>query len=496
MHTKTSGTATRCAVMMAGLLAMGSAFADNWMAQIGGLGAEDVFDLTETSDQRLCATGTFSGTAHFGAADRQVTLRAEVAQDVYVACFSAEGTLDMAVQFGGDISDQPRAIAALPGGDIVITGYFLDTFGAGGSKALTASGGADIFLIRLNSAGEAVWSRRFGGSFADKGNALAITPDGDILLAGNFQNELAYENGGETHEIKSAGERDAFVFRIDSLGNVLWAESFGGSGHDEASRVIAGPGGDVYIAGTFEGTASLADGAGVMSAAHGEDAFLIALDADGQLNWSHQISSANREYVSGLVADERGDLYISGNFLGKLDPPNGVALNSAGGTDIFLMKFDATGKQVWSRRVGGAENEESFDLAVSAGQELMLSGHFQGDIDLPIMGKLIKLKSSGMGNPDGLILTFDSQGQYRQAATAAGDGVETVFTITALQGGGVATAGFFNQEVTLLIDGLSKLVRRGNTDVFVVRVAGSNFRTALDAKDIRINRRPGTLSAR
>jgi len=159
-------------------------------------------------------------------------------------------------------------------------------------------------------------------------------------------------------------------------------------------------------------------------------------------------------------------------------------------------QFDAAGKWQWSRRVGGTENEESFDLAVSADHKLILSGHFQGDFELPVRGKLVKLKASGMGNPDGLILTFDSEGQYSQVITATGEGVETVFTVTSLQDGGVASAGFFNQEVTLHVDGLSKLIKRGNTDVFVARVVGSNLITAAGTDAIRLRQHLGATPGR
>lgn len=458
------------AALVMGNLASGAASANNWMAQIGGLGAEVVFDLTETSDGRLCATGTFSNDTLFGAADHQVTLHADTIQDIYVACYANDGKLETAVQFGADISDQPRAIAALPDGDILITGYFLNRFGAGKSGTLVAEGGADIFLTRLDRNGEEVWSRKFGGSFADNGNALAVTADGDILLAGNFQDAITYKSGDEIHEITSAGSRDAFVFRLNDDGEILWAESFGGKGRDEASRVVAADDGSIIIAGTFEDTAMVGRSTGKMTSRGGTDAFLIAFSAEGQLAWSRQIGSANREYVSGLVTDGQGNLFLSGNFLDTLILPDGSDLRSAGSTDAFLLRFGSDGEQHWARRIGGDEIDESFDLAITEGRELLMSGHFQGDIEIPVANAKVLLRSSGKGNPDGFIMTFDTNGNHGQAITAAGDGVETLFAVAALRGGGIAAAGFFNKEVSIVADGLVKLTKRGKTDVFLARM--------------------------
>ena len=474
MRRKSSVLAIGAVIMIVSWLPHESAGADNWMAHIGGTGAEVVFDLVETADGRLCATGTFSESAIFGDGEREITLQADLIQDLYLVCYTHDGKLETAIQFGADISDQPRAIGSFANGDILLTGYFLNRLGAGKSATLKADGGADIFLTRLNRKGEEVWSRKFGGSFADNGNALAITPDGDILLAGNFQDVITYDIAGETHKITSAGSRDAFVFRLDGEGNILWAESFGGTGRDEANRVVAGKDGSVVIAGTFEDTAMVGQRTAKMTSHGYADAFLIAFDANGEVRWSRQIAGSNREYVSGLVADSVGNLFLSGNFLDELQLPDGRSLTSQGSADIFLLRFNAEGDQQWARRVGGIDNDESFDLAITPGRELLLSGHFQGEIDIPVDDASVVLQSSGTGNPDGFILTFDTNGKHGHAITAAGDGVETMFAVAALQGGGIASAGFFNKEVAIVEDGLVKLEKRGKTDVFLARMARRN----------------------
>lgn len=475
-----SRPASRCCALLicAALSASQAVQAESWMTQIGGAGPEVVFDLAEVPDGRLCATGTFSSTALFGEESEQVSLRAAEAQDIYLACFKPEGRLAWAVQFGGDISDQPRAIAVLPDGDILLAGHFLNDFGVGQQKTLRARGSADMFLFRIDRAGSPVWSRRFGGSFADSASSLAVAANGDILLAGNFQDSMFLDVAGERREMVSDGGRDAFVMRLDTNGTVLWAERFGGDGRDEASRVAADAAGNVYIAGTFENYASTGQGNGELVARENEDAFLISFDGGGRLNWSRQLAGAGREYVSGLATDAQGNVYASGNFSGNISFPAGVSLHSQGGSDIFLLKLDADGNQLWARRIGGARDDESFDLALTGDEGVVVSGHFHSEISLPLDGGGLILPAPADGNSDGLLIVLDNEGNYRNAITAVGDGVATMFTIAALQGGGIASAGFFNKEVKVAIDGLRTLVKRGETDVFLLKTDTGGYRPA------------------
>ncbi len=452
---------------------------DAWLAQIGGLGPEIVFDLAETSDGRLCATGTFFNQAEFGSGERKVALQAEHTQDIYLACYDHAGQLDQALQFGTRRGDESRAIAALPGGDVLITGYFAHEFGAGRSAATAASGGADIFLSRINPQGEEVWTRRFGGKFADNGTALAVAPDGSILLAGNFQDIFMFPVGGKTRKLVSAGGRDAFVLKLNPAGEVLWGRSFGGPSRDEALRVAHGADGRVLLGGVFVGEAGLAASDSARLIALGNaDAFLLAFEADGELAWSRHIAGRNREHVSGLASDSTGNVYITGNFLETIILPDGRSLESRGSSDIFLLRFDREGGLQRADQLGGPEVDEVFDLDISATDELLLSGYFQGSSNFAPDDAEHLLNSSGVGNSDGFILALDANGQVLSSTQAAGEGVEMAFAVTALKDGGIATAGLFNRDLDLSLKGQAKLSKRGKTDVFLARLGPGKTQAA------------------
>lgn len=440
-----------------------------WIAQIGGLGPEIVFDITETDDQRICATGTFYNTTEFGAGERTLELTADEIQDIFLACYDEKGRLESAVQFGAELGDEPRAIAALPGGDVVITGYFAHSFGAGKSATISTENNPEIFLSRLAPGGKEVWTRRIGGRLADIGNALAVTPAGNIFLAGSFQDVLLYEAGDKTQKLVSAGNRDAFVLKLTPDGEAIWGRRFGGAGRDEAQKIAIGVDGRVFVAGSFRDEASLDDGQAVMSAAGNTDAFLIAFEDNGDFAWSKQVAGSNREHVSGLVTSQDGHVYMSGGFLQSIVLPNGEGLESAGSSDIFLMGFNQEGTQLWGHRLGGEQVDDALDLAITQRGTLLLAGYFQGRADFAPGPREYFLDPFTQGNSDAFLVELDADSSVISAIRAGGAGVEMAFAVVALANGDIAASGLFNQNIAFGPGGLEELQKRGKTDAFLVR---------------------------
>lgn len=451
---------------------------NTWVAQMGGLSPEVVFDIAETSDGRLCALGTFQNTAKFGDGNQEVSLTAEHIQDIFLSCYEADGRLSTVVQFGTRLGDEPRAIAALPGGDVVITGYFANTFGSGRSASSTASGSPDIFLSRINREGKEVWTHTFGGRLADSGNSLAVTEEGQILLAGSFQDIMMFEAGGKTSKLVSNGNRDAFVLKIDASGEVLWGRAFGGSQRDEAQRVASGKDGQVLVAGTFKDSAKMSgvDSAS-MTALGAADAFLLALDQGGDLVWSKQVAGKNSERVGGLGSDSQGRIYLVGSFLQMVVMPNGESLQSAGSTDIFVASFNYHGDQLWAGRLGGEQVDDVLDATISGEDTLLLAGYFQGAADFSADASEFMLQSTAEGNSDLFLAELDDKAALRSALRLGGEGVEMAFAVSALADGGIAASGLFNHDLDVGVTRITPIHKRGKTDVFLARLNPKDFDT-------------------
>src|SRR4029453_7945341 len=132
--------------------------------------------------------------------------------------------------------------------------------------------------------GEHVWSQVLGGATDQRVEALALTPGGDILVAGTFTTEI-FIDGVRHPETVDALAEDAFIACLaGDDGHRKWSKTFGGASAQRARAISVDPDGDVFLAGDFvegidiEGTWVPGFGPGTGSS----DVFVIHLTSDGQ----------------------------------------------------------------------------------------------------------------------------------------------------------------------------------------------------------------------
>lgn len=174
--------------------------------------------------------------------------------DAYILDFLASNlTCQWSKNWGDSTSGNTattKSVAAFPGGGWAVIGDFKGSILLAQSGAsLTSHGDFDIFAGRFDAAGTHVWSFRYGDTSFDIGDAIAVTPEGNVVLAGTFSNTITL--GGFT----VTGAMNAFATRM-SAGNAPtheWAVSLGGADYDLGESVAVGPDGTVNVLGLFNG---------------------------------------------------------------------------------------------------------------------------------------------------------------------------------------------------------------------------------------------------
>lgn len=235
-------------------------------------------------------------------------------------------------QFGTTGNDQARGVWADPSGIYVVG--FVD----GALPGQSSSGGTDAFLRKYDSNGGEVWTRQFGTAGFD-GIAKVSADASGVYVVGATGGALP----GQSH----AGAIDAFVRKYDTNGNELWTRQFGTASNDVTNSVSVDASG-VYVGGLTGGTLP-----GQVSAGDA-DAFIRKYDANGNELWTLQFGTPGIDQIteSGVFADTTG-VYVAGETTGAL--PGQL---NAGGGDVFVRKYDAFGKEQWTRQFGGSD----FDL--------------------------------------------------------------------------------------------------------------------------------------
>ncbi|OGP24947.1 MAG: hypothetical protein A2X93_03870 [Deltaproteobacteria bacterium GWC2_56_8] len=199
-------------------------------------------------------------------------------------------------------------------------------------------------------------ARQFGTSSDDYAKDVAIDNSGNIYAAGFTYGGL----DGNT----SAGGPDVFLVKYDSTGAKQWTRQIGTAGDDYAEGVAVDNSGNTYVTGFTDG------GLDGNTSAGSYDIFLVKYDSTGAKQWTRQLGTSNYDNAEGVALDSSGDIYVTGYTYGGLD-----GNTSAGGTDVFLVKYDSTGARQWTQQFGISGNSDyAYDVALDSSGNVYVTG--------------------------------------------------------------------------------------------------------------------------
>ncbi len=218
----------------------------------------------------------------------------------------------------------------------------------------TGSVSSDLFVVKYAPDGSELWNRRLGAARPTFGTALATGGDGDVYVAG-----LAYATG-------DGSDIDLLLVKFDVRGAIAWTRQLGGPAWDRGWSVATDARGDVYVAGSTEGSFDGNTSAGQ------SDALLVKFDAAGTKLWSLQLGTPALEAAWGVATDPTGGVYVVGETYGPLatamDDP------SAQAPDAFLLKVGADGTPVWARQSGTVLPDLAYGVATDARGDVYVTG--------------------------------------------------------------------------------------------------------------------------
>ena len=317
----------------------------------------------------------------------------------------------------------------------------------------------------------------FGGSSNEETLSIAVDSNGNIYSSGLFNGVADFNPGAGTESLTSLGGLDAFVSKLDSSGNFLWAIRLGNSGGDVAKSIAIDGSGNVLIAGDFSGTVDFDPGAGTANlTSSGEgDIFIAKFDTYGNFIWAKSMGGSSADSGIFLAVDRLGNSAITGIFSGSVDFDPGLettTLTSAGNWDIYVSKFDSNGNFLWSKRRGGTGNDIGDGIGFDSAGNLYSSGIFSGAVDFDPGLETSTLTSSGSN--DVFISKFDTSGNYLWAKKFGGSSSDGSTPISVDSSGNIYLSGDFSGTVDFdPTDGVLNLTAAGTKDNFISKVDSS-----------------------
>lgn len=375
-----------------------------WARDVGGHGDDIGAGIAIDSTGNAVVTGQFHKTVDFNPdAAATANLTSTGNGDAFVLKLDKDGKFVWAKDFGGRGTAAGLGVALDTTGNVYTAGYFKGSAdfdpatGAGHSVKLTSGPSGAAFVSKLDKDGNFVWAKQMRGSIADdmaRAQDIAVDSSGNVFVTGFFAGIVDFDPGKGTSFLRSTGEgtdlneRDIFVTKLDTTGKLVWARRMGGKGVDKGTGIGVDAAGNLYVSGFFTARADLDPGAATnFIASHGgSDAFLTKLNSEGSSVWVKTFGASQDDQAEGHIAfDALNNVYITGSFMGKVafDPSSTTtSLTSKGSSDLFIAKFDGTGKVLFAKQVGGTKADGGFGIAVDPIGNTYTTGYFSGTADL------------------------------------------------------------------------------------------------------------------
>jgi uncharacterized delta-60 repeat protein len=302
-----------------------SALASTWAKTYGGTSRDYAYSIQQTSDGGFIVAGA---TLSYGAGS----------DDIWVLKLDAAGNVIWQKTYGGSNEDYAYSIQQTSDGGFIVAGY-TDSFGAGNR---------DYCVLKLDAAGNVIWQKTYGGSEWDYAHSIQQTSDGGFIVA------------GETTSF-GVGSADIWVLKLDAAGNVIWQKTYGGSNEDYAYSIQQTSDGGFIVAGY---TRSYGAGS--------DDIWVLKLDAAGNVIWQKTYGGSGGESAYSIQQTSDGGFIVSGeNYY-----------NHGAIYDALILKLDASGNIIWQKTYGNATSQRAGSIQQTLDGGFIVGGWTSsGDFD-------------------------------------------------------------------------------------------------------------------
>jgi hypothetical protein len=324
-----------------------------------------------------------------------------------------------------DESDEGTAVTVDDDGNVYTTGIFWGTvdFDPDPITAynLVSNGSEETFLSKFDPFGNFVWARAWGSTTFDAGFDVAVDGFGNVYVTGRFENTVDFDPDPiDEYPLTSYGGDDAYLIKLDSSGNFVWATAWGGTSTEYGYGIAIDSTGDLYITGNFRDTVDFDPGPGnyPLVSNGASDIYLLKLDSSGNFVWAGAWGGISFDNGYGVAVDGFGNVYVTGNYQETVDfDPDLVdefLQTSIGFRDVFLNKLDSSGNFVWACTWGGLSHEYGYGIAVDNPGNVYVTGAFNTTVDFD-PDPVDEYPLTSNGSSDIFLSKFDSSGNFEWA---------------------------------------------------------------------------------
>jgi uncharacterized delta-60 repeat protein len=238
-----------------------------------------------------------------------------------------------------------------------------------------------------------IWQKAYGGENRDRPHSVIATKDGGAFIAGSSRSY-------------GKGRNDMLVIRMDKKGNILYRSSFGGKKQDYAHAITATSDGHYMVAGSSTSFSKYGD----------KDVYVVKFDIDGKRLWQKRFGGDRHDEALSITATRGGGALVVGS----------TESYGQGYKDVYILYIDKEGKEIWSKAIGGRDDDIAHAITLSADGGFYVAG---------------TTRSYGAGGFDFYLLKFNGKGKLVYDKVYGEEKDDKLYAITATRDGGCVVTG-------------------------------------------------------
>lgn len=266
-----------------------------WQKTYGGQAQDIATSVKQTTDGGYIVTGYSSSS------NGDITgNHGQNTTDYWVVKLDSSGNLQWQKALGGTSNERAFEIQQTSDGGYIVSG---DTYSSNsGDVSSTAFGsGRDFWIVKLGSTGNITWEKRFGGSGEDNAYSISQTSDSGYIVSGtttSINGNISFNNG----------QGDFWIIKLDALGNLQWEKALGSITYDQAYSVKQTPDGNYIATGYLSSNTGVAESEPLASTQY----WIVKLDTLGNLLWHKSYGGSGNEAAYSIISTTDGGLAVAG----------------------------------------------------------------------------------------------------------------------------------------------------------------------------------------
>jgi hypothetical protein len=363
-HHGSTGTSGTCDYWIVKLDSAGNI---KWEKSLGGTGTDRANSIQQTADGGYIVAGYSNSnngdvTGHHGNAGGYQD------NDYWVVKLDSAGNIKWEKSLGGTDNDIANSIQQTTDGGYII---------AGASRSIDGdvtgnNGFSDYWLVKLDTTGNILWQKCLGGSNNDEAYSIGQTLDRGFIATG-------YSMSNDSDVTGNHIAFDYWVVKTDTVGNIQWQKSLGGSGNDYGQSIQQTNDGG-YIAG---GSSNSING-NVTGNNGGWDYWTVKLDTAGNIQWEKSYGGSNSDYAySNSILETIYKSYLIAGYTYSNNGNVSVHYGNSGEADYWILSLDVAGNLLWQKTLGGSFDDYAQSIqATTDGGYIVAGTSFSSDSDV------------------------------------------------------------------------------------------------------------------